>query len=554
MATYHVSPIGNDTTGDGSEGNPWATINKASQGVASLGDTIKVATGIYQLSTRIKIDPLIGDGTPLIIERDGDEGEVEIQIQSGATVCVWANDAKKSTWRNIVFSNPLNLAKQFMWVGNASTTRFENCHVEWGTGDDRLFTTIAPTTTASRATLQLINTPIEHAAPSSAKGHFYFSRAEYPVTLTLYEVSAIDWVSGNYCIFSSQQLTLDTQDCIFDGNYAVFSAGSTPNIESFTFKRNKIIFDSINSGGGFCDFVDELGDFIASNSELFDVENNIVWASDDASGSIDADNLNFSTAFGLPERAFWMVNPSGANAARIVSGDNPRVSLVRTLCGVGDSILAGASATTGNNWWDVFNSGSGLSIVADNWTSVGGSRISGAILEVDRCMANHSPKFILLLCGANNIGTAVTDRKPSNTITPRQYADEFIKLIDRVVIYGAIPLVVGCPSVVDPDVTGAEAQSIMRDMNDLISVYCVENGILFISVYASFVNTGSDWSTSLYTDILTDVHPNDAGHAVIGQLAVDLYNQYHAIQQRGLDSALGICRPVIWPPRAEELS
>ena len=44
--TYHVSTTGSDTTGDGSEGNPWRTIGYAI-GPASDGDTIIVAAGIY---------------------------------------------------------------------------------------------------------------------------------------------------------------------------------------------------------------------------------------------------------------------------------------------------------------------------------------------------------------------------------------------------------------------------------------------------------------------------------------------------------------------------
>lgn len=46
MATYYISPTGNDTTGNGSSGNPWATISKAVTGSAS-GDVIVCASGTY---------------------------------------------------------------------------------------------------------------------------------------------------------------------------------------------------------------------------------------------------------------------------------------------------------------------------------------------------------------------------------------------------------------------------------------------------------------------------------------------------------------------------
>lgn len=46
MATYYISPTGNDTTGNGSSGTPWATIAKAITG-STNGDTIICKNGTY---------------------------------------------------------------------------------------------------------------------------------------------------------------------------------------------------------------------------------------------------------------------------------------------------------------------------------------------------------------------------------------------------------------------------------------------------------------------------------------------------------------------------
>lgn len=45
-ATYYVSKTGNDTTGTGSSGNPWLTLQKA-ETAATTGDTVNVSVGTY---------------------------------------------------------------------------------------------------------------------------------------------------------------------------------------------------------------------------------------------------------------------------------------------------------------------------------------------------------------------------------------------------------------------------------------------------------------------------------------------------------------------------
>lgn len=46
MATYYISPSGNDTTGNGSLATPWQTISKAISS-STAGDTINLAAGSY---------------------------------------------------------------------------------------------------------------------------------------------------------------------------------------------------------------------------------------------------------------------------------------------------------------------------------------------------------------------------------------------------------------------------------------------------------------------------------------------------------------------------
>lgn len=50
MADWYIATTGNDTTGDGSSGNPYLTLAKAHT-VAASGDTVYVAAGTYTLAT-----------------------------------------------------------------------------------------------------------------------------------------------------------------------------------------------------------------------------------------------------------------------------------------------------------------------------------------------------------------------------------------------------------------------------------------------------------------------------------------------------------------------
>jgi hypothetical protein len=66
MATYYVATTGNDTTGDGSSGNPWATPGKGAASATSAGDIVYV---------KIERDP---DDVA-----DGYAGEVGVMQQVG---------------------------------------------------------------------------------------------------------------------------------------------------------------------------------------------------------------------------------------------------------------------------------------------------------------------------------------------------------------------------------------------------------------------------------------------------------------------------------------
>lgn len=74
--TYHVKKTGNDSTGDGSDGNPWLTIQHAHDTV-SCGDVIKVHVGSY--NEEVDISKTCTNSTWLTIqENSGDEVTIDV--------------------------------------------------------------------------------------------------------------------------------------------------------------------------------------------------------------------------------------------------------------------------------------------------------------------------------------------------------------------------------------------------------------------------------------------------------------------------------------------
>lgn len=89
MATVYISPTGNDTTGDGSESTPWATLTKARAETASQ-DTIIALAGTYDWAT---IGDLDGDrilrgatGNPEDVIFDGGGASIEFNISTATTL------------------------------------------------------------------------------------------------------------------------------------------------------------------------------------------------------------------------------------------------------------------------------------------------------------------------------------------------------------------------------------------------------------------------------------------------------------------------------------
>jgi hypothetical protein len=96
--TYYVSTAGKDTTGNGTAGNPWRTVQYAI-GQASANDTIIVAAGTYQENVVIDksltlkgaqagVDARTRSGAETIIEPDEEEIGISILTAAGRVIVI----------------------------------------------------------------------------------------------------------------------------------------------------------------------------------------------------------------------------------------------------------------------------------------------------------------------------------------------------------------------------------------------------------------------------------------------------------------------------------
>jgi hypothetical protein len=124
MATYYINAdTGNDTTGDGSQGNPWLTLSKANSSSAS-GDTIfcQNSTSPYSISGTISFSQdkiVIGESKEQVVFTNNNTSSAVFYFSVGAAVNVII--------RNISFSNITSSGSYNGLWRNSGTASFENC-------------------------------------------------------------------------------------------------------------------------------------------------------------------------------------------------------------------------------------------------------------------------------------------------------------------------------------------------------------------------------------------------------------------------------------------
>lgn len=128
MASYYIATTGNDSTGNGTLGNPWLTLSKAYSS-STGGDTINVAAGSYtwasaSMTQRTITGPTIAVG-----------GTLPTAVFNGAAAAVsWALSGGGSmTLNNLRFTNATNPnSSTAIFFSNTGTLvlTFNNCCID----------------------------------------------------------------------------------------------------------------------------------------------------------------------------------------------------------------------------------------------------------------------------------------------------------------------------------------------------------------------------------------------------------------------------------------
>lgn len=132
----YVSPSGNDTTGDGSVGNPYATIAKAVEPLPRIdlnGYTFKVllADGTYTFgsSTMIPAPKSYGSSSGTVYIEGQSGVAANVIVGNGAAACF--NIAGRTTFKNLTFKSTAGGAVLAHYLGiNSNFTLIDNCEFD----------------------------------------------------------------------------------------------------------------------------------------------------------------------------------------------------------------------------------------------------------------------------------------------------------------------------------------------------------------------------------------------------------------------------------------
>ncbi len=163
----------------------------------------------------------------------------------------------------------------------------------------------------------------------------------------------------------------------------------------------------------------------------------------------------------------------------------------------GDSITAGYGATPYSIYLQhLINSGTGNAIVVNR--GLGGETTVGGVNRIDSVLAGTFPRFILIMEGANDVGSGVSSATTKFNLGI---------MIDKSRAAGSIPIL----ATITPNTKDGQHLNIPSEYNPAIQALAQEKNVRLVDAYAALVN---DWNNLTWDGL----HPNDEGQRRLANL------------------------------------
>lgn len=577
-ATWYVSTIGTD---DGSHGGSsgsgaWKTLDYALTGSRiHQGDTVNIEAGVYDefYGSNTYVNTSLGAGSGATIIQaypSGASVAINIPFADNVGLFIYIRNGNNLQFKGISFTNTHAVNAQFFRFYDGGSLTLTQGSLDMGNGSTYLITFNDSTNDESLLIEQckLKSNDSSHAIilDQKATGNgptitikSSVSIAASPLIYLLQkgDVTLINntligtrdgaggisvGAAGNHIVYKNNIFQTTNQT-----NYqALFHFGSgAPTTDLLNNPNNYVIsnnilyipnalehdYDTIISGNSLIPlgttnyWIDP--QFNDSSSEDYSISSSgpCYFAGLGDSSMLPATDINGNT---------WSGADIGAYA---LSTATPyTLSLTNDVAFSGDSIMTGYAATIGNAASDEFTDLTGVQNIGLSNGAIGGLGVSGFNFLLDQVALIYKPKTIFVSIGLNDLkGTTASN------FTNAQLATEIESNLVKIKNWGITPIWLGIESLagVSPDNTR------VISVNDLVNTWCEANEVAHGSILDQMTNN-VNWRlqyeqggyygcvdlencSNVGSTLATDVHPNNAGQALIAELAEYLYFNNHTI-------------------------
>lgn len=183
-ATFYISPSGNDTTGNGSAGNPWFSLQKAGQSVA--GDLVLAQPGTYNYSSQNTLSATGTADRPITYRANG---AVTINFTNPATLGIYI------TGSNVIFDGfKIRGSAAPMYLATVSNVEVKNCNIAsdyatwyefiiFGSSNCRLHHNVFDSSMANCVAIGLLSWTNYHSANTLVDNNTIVGKGNYAIEL-----------------------------------------------------------------------------------------------------------------------------------------------------------------------------------------------------------------------------------------------------------------------------------------------------------------------------------------------------------------------------------